>query len=230
MPPTKSSLAAEARAVFGKEWRSEVRMRHGLFTAGLFSLLAVAATSFASHEQKPGGTLAAGIFCVTLLFAAVSSLPRTFLLEDEQGTFELLRLLCRPASAFVGKTAYNLLQTIATSGLLAVLYTTLTGVEVANLPLLVAGLAVECVALAAAVSICGTLVMGASNRWLLASAVALPLLLPQMALAVGALRGAFGEGFVGPAWQNVLGLAGFAVALLALGPVLAEAVWKRDGE
>ncbi|HRI44720.1 MAG TPA: heme exporter protein CcmB [Fimbriimonadaceae bacterium] len=218
----------EVAAVFQKEWRAEVRSRHGLFTAGLFSVLAVVAMSFAGYGLRPSGSLAAGMLCVTLLFSAILALPRTFLIEDEQGTFDLLRLIGEPGPVFVGKTLYNIVQMLVTGALLGTVFLALSGVEVRSGPLLVAGLGLQCVALAAAVSLCGALVIGASNRWVLAGAVAMPLLLPQVFLGVGALRVALGEGMSAGGWQSVAGLAGFAVAALASGPLIASAVWREE--
>ena len=71
-------------------------------------------------------------------------------------------------------------------------------------------------------------VMGAANRWLLAGAVALPLLLPQIAMGVGATKAAFGGGLPSSGVQQLIGLTGFAVAILAIGPGLAGAAWKTD--
>lgn len=218
----------EIAAVFRKEWLAEVRSRHGLFTAGLFSLLSVVAMSFAGYGLRPSGSLAAGMLSVTLLFSAILALPRTFLVEDEQGTFDLLRLIGDPGPVFVGKTLYNIVQMLGTGALLGTVFLALSGVEVASTPLLVVGLGLQCVALAAAVSLCGALVIGASNRWVLAGAVAMPLLLPQVFLGVGAVRVALGEGLPAGGWQSVAGLAGFTVAALAAGPLIAAAVWREE--
>jgi ABC-type transport system involved in cytochrome c biogenesis permease component len=217
----------EFLAVLAKEWRSEARTRHGLFTAGLFSLLAVVAMGFASQGDRPGPTLAAGMLTVTLMFAAVSTLPRAFLAEEEQGTLTLLRLLASPAPAFLGKAVYNLIQLLATALAVAVLFGVLTGVELRHPGLFVLGLAAQCTGLAGTVSLCGLLVTGASNRWVLAVAVAMPLLLPQTALGIGALRVAYGEGTLAGGWQTLLGLAGFGLASFASAPALAAALWRR---
>ncbi|MBX7132177.1 MAG: heme exporter protein CcmB [Fimbriimonadaceae bacterium] len=219
---------SEIWTVFVKEWRGEMRSRHGLFTAGLFSLLAVVAMGFASYGIKPSGGLAAGMLCVTLLFAAITALPRTFLVEDEQGTFDLLRLIAEPSIVFAGKALYNAVQMLATGVLLAVLFVNMTGIEIAHGGLFALGIAAESLALAGAVSVCGSLVIGASNRWVLAGVVALPLLLPQVFLGVGCMRVALGEGLAPGGWQSAFGLIGFAIAALAGGPLIAAAVWKHD--
>lgn len=220
---------AEVWAVFMKEWRTEVRSKHGLFTAGLFAVLAVVAMVFAGFGSTPSAGLAAGMLSVTLLFSATIGLPRAYLVEDEQGTFDLLRLIADPGPVFVGKAMFNLAQMLLTSSVLGVLFVAMTGVSVVHPLLFVVGLALQCVSLAAAVSLCGVLVVGATHRWLLAGVVALPLLLPQVFLGVGALAVALGEGSISGGWSSVLGLAGFGLAALAAGPLIASWVWKTEG-
>ncbi len=225
MPPTNSSWLREALAVFGKEWRIELRSRHSLFTAGLFGLLSVVAMSLASFGQKPSPNLAAGLLTVTLLFAAVVTLPRVFLVEDEQGTFDLLRLIAEPTAAFSGKALYAVAQTVIVSAVLGVLSVTLLGVNVVDPLLFGLGLGLTAVGLGAGVSVCGALAMGTANRWVLASALAMPVLFPQVFLSIGVLRVALGQGSAAGGWQSALGLAGWDLTLLAAGPLLAASAW-----
>lgn len=218
----------EVAAVLGKEWRTEWRSRHGLFTSLLFILLASLASGLAASFHRPSPGLAAGMLVVTLLFAAVVALPRSFLIEDEQGTFDLLRLLAQPTTAFVGKALFGALQMVGSAVVVAVLFVNLTGVDVLRPGLFALALILEALALSGGVALCSALVLGASNRWVLAGAAAIPILAPQVFLAVGALRVALGEGSLMGGWQSVVGLAGFALVLLAGGPLLVQAVWSVD--
>lgn len=222
------SLWAETIAIFTKEMSTEWRSRQGLLAGGLFSVVAVVAMAFAGVNARPTPTLQAGMFTIVLLFAACITLPRVFLIEDEQRTLDLLRLLARPEAAFLGKYGACKLQIIVTATILACLYVFLSGVSIASPWMLVAALAVESVTLAATLSIVGVLVSGARNRWVLAAAVALPLLLPQTTLSIGALRFAFGEGSQTSALQNLGGLGLFAIAMISFGPALASAMWRLD--
>jgi len=228
MPPTKSSWASEALAVFHKEWLTEMRSRHGLFTTFLFSLLAVVAMAFASFGLVPVPSLAAGMLCVTLLFSSVIALPRTFLAEDEQGTFDLLRLSAEPTALYFGKYLYNVAQSVISAAVLALLFTGMTSSRVEQPVMFTLGVLFTALALAGGVSVCGALVMGAANRWILSAAVSLPILLPQVFLAVEALRVAMGEGTADHGWSAVFGLFGWALVLASSGPYLAALAWKTD--
>lgn len=210
-----------------KELRTELRTKSGLFTAGLFSVAAVVAVAFAAAGQKLHGDLAAGMLWVTLLFASAISLPRAFVVEDEQGTGDLLRLVARPHAVFWGKALFNLLQMLAASLALAVFFSILTGTDVTNLGLYIGSLVAGSAALAGTVTLCGALVAQAANRWTLAGAVSLPLLLPLIALGVTATRVAFGVGALHGGVTGCVGLACYAVGTFAAGPYIFAAVWKN---
>jgi heme exporter protein B len=221
-----SGWAIEIGAVFGKEIRAELRGRSALMAVLLFDVAAVVAAAFASSNQKLNPGQSAAILWVILLFASVVSLPRTFIAEEEQGTGDLLRLTARPHAVFWGKALYNLAFLSTTGALLSFLYFGLIPHDrVAPFQFgccLLAGGA----ALSGVVSLCGALVAQASHRTILAGAIAVPLLIPLLALAVSGTQSAFGAGLVESGWRAAGGLGAFAVASHALGPYLFAWVWK----
>lgn len=223
-----SNWARETLASFQKEWLTEMRSRHGLFTSFLFSLLAVVAMALASFGRTPDSSIAAGMLCVTLLFSAVVALPRTFLVEDEQGTFDLVRMVAEPTALYTGKLVYNTVQFSVSTLVLSTMFVAFSGVKVTVPVLLVTGLIFTTFSLAGGVSACGALVIGASNRWLLGTASSLPILLPQVFLGMGAIRASFGTGSPAGGWMCVVGLMGWSLALYAAGPLIAAAAWNTE--
>ncbi len=212
--------------MFRKEALVELRSKSGLLTALLFSVAAVTGASFASAGQRLGPGVAASLLWVTLLFAAVCSLPRAFLVEEEQATADVLRLIARPHSVFWGKALFNLASMLLTALILSVLFLTLTDPPPARLELYGVCLIAGSAALAGVSTLCGALVAEASNRFMLAGAIALPLLLPLLAVAVSGTASAFGGASEAVGWRAVVGLSGYAVAAFAGGPYLFAAVWK----
>lgn len=217
------------RDVFIKEWRSDTRSRQGVMVSLLFSSLAVVACAFALREVKPDGDLAAGLLAVLLLFSAITTVPRIFLAEEEQGTLDLLRLSSLPGPAFTGKMLYACVQMLISGAVLVTLFLMLIPVPAARPAELALAVALACVALASGMSLCGALVIGAANRWILAGAVGMPLLLPMLTLAILALRYGFNDGRAAEGWQSLAGLAGFTLALAGIGPGLAPWLWGLHG-
>lgn len=216
----------EAAAVLRKETLSELRGKHGLVTSLLFAVMTVSALGMAAAKSPPSPTLAAGMLWVALLFAGVVGVARTFIVEEEQGTGDLLRLWARPEPVFWGKTLYNFGLILLVALVVLPLFVLFVGVSIASVGLLLAGLLSGCAALATAIGFCGSLVARSNSRAALAGVISVPVLLPVVLLGVGALRVAFGEpGSLG--WTSVLGLAGLATAFAAAGPYLYAAVWKQ---
>lgn len=223
-----SSWGRQVRAIIGKELRTELRSKHGLFTSGLFGFLTVIAMVFAAYAEKPTATVAAGMLCVALVFSAIVTLPRTMIVEDEQGTFALLQLLADPSAAYFGKALTNCVQMLLASVVLGGVFVGMVELPVAKPLVFVLGLLFLALALAGGTSFCGALVIGASNRWMLAGVVSLPLLVPVVFLGVVALRSGLGAGPSEAGVESLTALGGYALVTMAAGPRLVAAVWRND--
>lgn len=221
-----SSRSADLRTWLRKEFRSELRSRHALLVSGLFGLMAVAAASFGGSIEKPTPTLAAGLLTVILLFAGSISVPRMFLSEDEQGTFDLTRTIGPLGDVFLAKLVFSLCQQTVTSVVLGFLFVGMVGMTVENLWLFLVAMVGLGVALASALSLSTACILGAANRWILAVAVAMPLLFPLVFLGMGCLRVAFGDGAIAAGWTNAAALVGYSVVPFSAGPWLVEQIWS----
>jgi heme exporter protein B len=212
--------------VFAKDARTELRTRSGISSAALFSIVSVVAIALAGYGMKLSAMLGSGLLWVVLIFSSIISLPRTFVSEEESGTGDLLRLLARPHAVFWGKALFNLAQMIVTALGLSVLFFVLTSLSISLPGLYLVSLLGGCAALAGAVTLCGALVAQASNRSALVGAIGLPLLLPLVALGIGATRVAMGEGTLKSGFESAFGLWCYAAAIFAAGPHLFAAIWK----
>jgi heme exporter protein B len=188
--------------------------------------MTMSALGIAAARVEPEPALAAGMFWVALLFAAIVGVARTFVIEEEQGTGDLLRLWADPHSVFWGKTLFNLALILVVALVVLPLFILFVGVSVTQPGLLVAALAAGTAALATAIGLCGALVSRSKSRAALAGVISVPVLLPVVLIGVGALRVAFGDAGSG-GWTAVAGLAGLATAFAAAGPYLYAAVWKQ---
>lgn len=218
------------KAILRKEIRTELRQKSGLVITLLFGIFTVVTISFATFDLAISPQLASGLLGTALLFAAIVGLPRVILIEEEQGTGDLLRLLAKPEDVYWGKAVYNLLFMAITAIVVSILFLGFTHIGVGNLPLFVICLAGSCMSYAGTVTLCGALVAHASNRTALAGVLAVPLLLPLSFMAVSGLRvaldlnGSFNltRGFI-----SGIGLVLYGAATLSVGSYLFGAVWKR---
>lgn len=222
-----SGWAAEAAAVFAKDWRAERRARHAVATLVLFAVttLVVASLALGPIGATPGERtdVAAALLWILLLFAAAAGLPRVFVHEEEAHTAVALRLAARPSAVFAGKLGWVvsllvLLEAIATPLALA-----LFDLPVAHPGRLVAALAAGGLGLAGATTLLAAIVAQGRGATTLFAALAFPLLVPLAVLAVAATRSAIGGGEGAEAALQLLLYDG---SIVVAGFLLFPVVWN----
>jgi heme exporter protein B len=221
-----SSWHNETLAVFTKEVVTEMRGKYGLYSTLLFSVMSVTALGLASAREQPSPAVLAGLLWVALLFAAITGLSRTFLLEEEQGTGDLLRLWAKPSPVFWGKLCFNFLLLLVVEVVTVPMFALFADAFPSDTLLFCCALVAGSLGLASGISVCGALASRASGKGTLVGVISIPILLPIVALGIGALRIAFGDGG-SFGWTGVAGLAGLAIAFMSVGPYLFAATWKQ---
>ncbi len=225
-----STWRSEITAVLGKELRSEIRSKSGIVTNIVFGLVTVVTVSLSTYNQQIDKDIAASLLWVIILFASILSLPRVFLLEEEQNTADLLRLMGRPEAIFWGKALFNLIQILVTALIISFLFFGFTHSPLTVPWLYVVSLFGGCASLAGTVTLCGALVSRSTNRSTLAGVIAIPLLLFLVEMGVSGMRVAIGpfetDLVLGGGIRAGIGLVAYAVMTFAVGPPLYAQVWK----
>lgn len=220
-----SSWIAEAAAVFAKDWRCELRAKHAITTLGLFAVTSLVVASLAlgpvGIQEEERIAFAPVLIWLILLFSTAAGLPRAFVHEEESHTATALRLAATPSALFAGKAAYTFSVLAAVEAAVAPLAAALLQIDVARPGLLIAVLALGGFGLALASTLLAAIVAQGRGRTTLFAALAFPVLVPLLALAVALTRTAFGaplqEGIL---IQLVLYDATVTVAGLMLFPVV----------
>ena len=204
------------------ELRLELRAPQTVPAMALFAVTTFVVFHFALQRASVEGDLAAGVLCVTLLFAAILGTNRLFVADHEEGGFDGFLL------APVDRTSLLVAKALALLGFLVVLE--LIAVPAFVLLLLEPGLGAGDVARLALVlaladvgiAVLGTLVAALAiqtrTRDLIVPIVALPLLIPVViatARALSPLLAAAGAGALPQRWLTVLGLYDLVFGLLA---------------
>jgi heme exporter protein B len=229
-PSSVSTWAAEAAAVFAKDWRSELRTRTALNTVALFALTTLVLVSMSLGPLGAGGVERTSflpvLLWVILLFASSAGLPRTFVHEEETHTATALRLAATPSARFCGKLAHGLVLLLALEALVTPLYLALVQLPVARPGDLVLALLAGGYGLAAGSTLVAAIVAQAGRagaKATLFSVLAFPVLVPLVLLAVELTRAAVGGDPAGAALGQLLLYDGtVTVASLMLFP----AIWN----
>jgi heme exporter protein B len=211
-------------ALLRKELRLELRAPQSVPAMALFSITTLVLFHFALQRGQVAGDLAAGVLCVTLLFAAMLGVSRLFVADREEGGLEGFLL------APVDRTALLVAKALALAGFLAAVELVLVPAFVFLLlgPALDAAafarLALVLVLVDAGVAVVGTLVgaiaVQTRARDLLVPLLALPLLMPVVIALAKATTPLFleaGAGSLPGRWLGILALYDLVFGLLAYG-------------
>jgi len=100
---------ADALAIAGKDLRMELRSRERLVAMGVFAVLVAVVFAFSLDPTVRALTVAGAMLWVTVLFAGMLGLSRSFALEREEDVLTALMLApIDPRAIFVGKLLGNL--------------------------------------------------------------------------------------------------------------------------
>lgn len=222
-----SSWAAEAAAVFVKDWRCEFRTRYALNTLGLFAFTTLVVVSMVLGPVGAAPELAATVLPVILwlivLFAVTAGLPRLFVAEEETHTATALRLAATPSALFCGKLAYGFTVVLALEALITPLFLAMVQMEARRPWLLVAALAAGGYGLSVGSTLVAAMVAQARGRSALFAVLLLPVLVPGLLFAVQLTRAAVAGETPG---QELEMLLLYDATLTVAGLMLFPPVWN----
>jgi heme exporter protein B len=222
-----STWAAEALAVFAKEWRCEFRTRYALNTLGLFAFTTLVVVSVSlgplGVSVSQGTAVLPVLLWVILLFSAAAGLPRAFVQEEETQTATALRLAATPSALFCGKLLYGLTLTFALEALVTPVFVAMTSLDVKSPGLLAAVLAAGGYGLAAGSTLVAAIIAQARSKGTLFSVLAFPVLLPLLLIAVELSRHAVAGD---PADVALLQLLLYDGSVTVAGFMLFPVVWN----
>ena len=215
--PTRAVVAALIR----KDLRLELRTRESVPAMALFSVSTFVLFHFGLDARSLEGDLAAGVFWVTTLFAAVLAVNRQFVAEREEGGFDgfLLAPVDRTA-LFIAKAAVLFgflvaLQVVAVPAFAILLLEPSLG---PGLPELIGLLLLADAGIAVVGTLVGALAVQTRAREVIVPLLALPLMIP---IVIAASRGVAplwleaGAAAVEGRWPLILGLYDLVFGLLA---------------
>ncbi len=220
MPPFVTAVAA----LVWKDLLAESRSRDVVAAGVTFALLVLVIFNFAV-DLRPDNTasLGSGILWITITFAGVLAVGRSFAAERDRGTLEGLLLAPIDRSAlYVAKTLTNVLSIAVVELVTLPAFLVLFNVTVAWLDVLVV-VALGTIGLAGVGTLVSAMAAGTRARELLLPILLLPLQVPVLIASVKATGAAMGvSADQATPWLELL--VGFDVVLVATAILVFEYV------
>lgn len=209
----------DAVLVGAKDLRVEFASRIGLSQIVPFALAVLMLFGFAVGPAAPSHDAAAGLFWVSILFAVVLAVQRSFAIESADDAADGLRLSgLDPAGIFLGKAAAIALELVTLELVLVLVASVLYGVPLSGAVVLLGASLLATAGLSALGVLYGVVSVGARVRETLLPLLFLPVAAPVL---LGATK-AWQAGFTSPhsdasGWIELLAI--FAVLYSALGAI-----------
>lgn len=214
-------------AVLVKDLQSELRSRYAINTVLAFVGASLLLILFAMNAEQLGPTPKSALVWIVILFAALSSLSRSFVMETERRTYDLLRLHGKASEIFLGKLCYNFLFTLSVNLATFVIYIFLLGMPIADGTAFVLVLFLGTAGLSGVATMLGAIVSQADRKGAIFSVLSIPLLFPLILILVRTTKAALLEGFTENYLNDFWALVGYAGVTITAGILLFDYIWEE---
>lgn len=220
------SAARRFIAVLSKDLRSELRTRYGITALVLFVVTSVVLVVFAAADEPMPRPIAAAVLWVVMFYTAMTGLGRGFISEEERGTSLLLRMSTDPTSVYFGKLVVNIIQSVTSNLLAALLFLFfMSRVNVGNPALLLMCVGAGSVGLASALTIVSAIVAKAGAKNALLPILSFPVLLPLIMPGVDVMLSAFAGVSVGEAAGSLGLMLSFTGIVIIMSWFVFDYIW-----
>lgn len=214
-------------AVLAKDLQTELRSRYAINTVLAFVGASLLLILFALNAEQLAPTPKSALVWIVILFAALSSLSRSFVMETERRTYNLLRLHSNASEVFLGKLCYNYLFTLSVNVATFVAYIFLLGMPVADQLAFFLVLVLGTAGLSGVATMLGAIVSQADRKGAIFSVLSIPLLFPLILILVRTTKAALIEGFTENYINDFWALFGYAGVTITAGILLFDYIWEE---
>jgi len=182
---------------------------------------------FTLKAQELNPTPKSGLIWIIILFAALSSLGRSFIAETDKNTYNLLRIYASGSSVFSGKllfnTAFSLVINVFTFGI----YIFLVDITIVSWTSFFTILIFGTIGLSSVSTMIAAIVSQADRKGAIFSVLTIPLFIPFILLLTSITKSAFIDGSSDGFTNDFSALIGFIGVTVTAGIILFEYIWEE---
>lgn len=221
-------LFRQILSVFEKDLRVEFRSKYALNMVSAFIVAALLLVLFTLRAQELQPTPKSGIIWIIVLFASLTVLGRSFIMETDKGTFQTLQIYSNTTAVYLGKYLYNLGFSLLIHLLSFGLYGFLIKWSIQSYPAFLYIMIFGTMGLSSVCTLIAAIVSQADRQGAIFSVLSIPLFVPFILLLSRLTKKAFVDGMAG--WWNseVAALVGFVGVTSVAGWLLFDFIWEED--
>ena len=165
------------------------------------------------------------LYWIIMLFVSINAVAKSFMAE-RPGNLLYLYGLASPTAIVLAKMTYNFLLLTGMALVTLVAYAFLSGIAIANWPLMVGIVAAGSAALAANLTLVSAIAAKAENRTTLLAVLSFPLIVPILLVLIDLSQNAIQGLDIDLEQNTLLLLGGIVVAVVGVSVLLFPFVWR----
>lgn len=213
-------------AVFKKDLRVEFRTRFALNMVLAFVVASLLLILFTLNAQELEPQPKSMLVWIVILFAALSALGRSFIIETDKQTYDLLRIYTRGSIVYLGKLFYNTAFTLLINTVTFVLYLFLMNLHIVSFPAFFIMLILGTLGLSSVSTMTAAIVSQADRKGAVFSVLSIPLFVPLFLLLSRLSRSAFIDKTLFELSSDLLAMIGFVGVTITAGIILFDFIWE----
>lgn len=215
----------QALTVFKKDFDLEWKTRFAVNTVLAFVFTSLLLIIFAVRAQNLTPTSKSGLLWVVIVFAALSSLSRSFVSETERRTFDYLRLYAQASPVLIGKLTYNFLFTLLISVVSFGAFVVLMDVSIASFTIIGFTLILGSLGLSSVSTLLAGIIAHADRKGAVFSVISMPLMIPVILMIVRLSKAGFVDGYLAGTVGDFVGLGAFCGVMITISILLFDFIW-----
>lgn len=212
--------------IFKKELKSEFRTKYVLNSLLMFVLICVSVIRFAAGDEKIDNEILTGLFWVTIFFASVSSLARTFIKEQDKETSIALKLTSIVDSVYSGKLIFNLILSYVTGLISLILFVLIMNYEIKNFPGFMLFFFLGNTGLVIILTSIASIVSKANNKGTLYPVLAFPVLIPLLVSIIHSTKLTAEGAETFSLYEEVIIILCYIIVVLTASLMLFKFIWE----
>lgn len=213
--------------IFRKDIRTEFRTRFAFNMVIAFVISSLLLVMFTLKAQELNPTPKSGLIWIIILFAALSSLGRSFISETDKNTYNLLRIYASGTSVFAGKLMFNTAFSLLINIFTFTIYIFLADIVIVSWTSFMTILIFGTIGLSGVSTMIAAIVSQADRKGAIFSVLAIPLFIPFVLLLTSITKSAFIDGSQEGFTNDFSALIGFIGVTITAGVLLFEYIWEE---
>jgi len=213
--------------IFKKDLKTEFRTKFAFNMVIAFVVSSLLLVMFTLKAQELSPTPKSGLIWIIVLFAALSSLARSFISETDKHTYNLLRIYASGTTVFVGKLFFNTVFSMLINVFTFSIYIFLADISIVSWSSFFVVLILGTIGLSGVSTMIAAIVSQADRKGAIFSVLTIPLFIPFILLLTSITKSAFVDGSATAFNNDFSALIGFIGVTITAGVILFEYIWEE---